>query len=376
MTYALLFILGVVVGAGLAIAIAAMNRKAADRQMRETFTALAGEALDGNSRRLMELLDSTGRRMTEILDGSGKRLSDAAAAQLDGKKALIDQSVAAVAERLELMRQFIQGLEAQRQNEFGQLTSSVTSLSQTAGELHKMLASTQRRGAWGERMAEDVLRLAGLQEGVNYVKQSTADAENGRADFTFLLPNGLKANMDVKFPLEKYKAFLDAASDADRAGHLTGLCQAVRGHIRAVAGRGYIDPKVPTVPYVIVFIPSEQIFSLVLSCQADLIDDALRQRVVLASPLTLYAKLAIMRQAAENFNIMKTADEVIELLGQFHRQWQKYNEEMDKLGRQIEAAGNQFQTVRTTRSNMLQKPLDRIEDLRQARGLPGKDETG
>ena len=40
-----------------------------------------------------------------------------------------------------------------------------------------MLASTQRRGAWGERMAADVLRLAGLQEGVNYVRQSAAEAQ-------------------------------------------------------------------------------------------------------------------------------------------------------------------------------------------------------
>ena len=30
----------------------------------------------------------------------------------------------------------------------------------------------------------------------------------------------------------------------------------------------------------------------------------------------------------------------------------------------------QYETVRTTRTNMLQRPLDKIENLRQSRGLP------
>ena len=310
------FIVGSVLGAAVVLILGVVRARTADRQMRETFTSLASEALDANSRRLVELLE-----------GNAKRLNDTAAAQLDGKKALIDQSLTAVAERLELIRQFVQRVETDRKQDFGRLSSSVATLAATTGELHKMLASTQRRGAWGERMAEDVLRLAGLQENSNYVKQSTADAVSGRADFTFLLPNELKVNMDVKFPLEKYKSYLDATSDDARGLAVRELCAAVRKHVRDVASRGYIDPKAPTVPYVIVFIPSEQIFSLALSSQPDLIDESLQLRVVLGGPLTLYAMLAIMRQAAENFNVMKTADEIISHLAEFRKQWDNYSVE-------------------------------------------------
>jgi len=345
-------ILGIVIGAGITIVVYLIRQKASGQQMREAFAALAGEALDANARRLTET----------------------AAAALDGKKEIIDQAVRAVGERLEQMRQVIQRIETERKQDFGTLSTSVASLATTAGELHKMLASTQRRGAWGERMAEDILRLAGLQEGVNYSKQDAQQVAAGRPDFTFFLPNDLKCNMDVKFPLERYKTYVDAATDEERRAQLDQLVKAVRGHVKEVASRDYIDPKAPTVPYVIVFLPSEQTYGLVLSAQPDLIDEALTQKVVLAGPLTLYAMLAVIRQAAENANIMKTADEVIALLGQFDKQWQKYNEEMDKLGRAIESAANQYQAVRTTRTNMLQKPLDRIEDLRQARGLPGEQQ--
>ena len=203
-----------------------------------------------------------------------------------------------------------------------------------------------------------------MQEGINYTKQSSEQAEAGRPDFTFMLPNNLKVNMDVKFPLERYKSYLDATDDQQRADELQQLVIAVRGHIRAVASRGYIDPAAPTVNYVIVFIPHEQLFSLVMESARDLMDEALSKRIVLASPLTLYAMLSVIRQAAENANVTRRADEIAEILAEFNKQWQKYNEEVDKLGQRIEQASSQFAVVRGTRSNVLQRQLDRIEPLR------------
>ena len=143
--FAIGLLIGALIGAGVALVACHLRSRAAGRQMRETFAALAGEALDRNSRRLSEMADSA----------------------LDGKKELIDKSVAAVNERLEQIRRFIQQIEVDRKQDLGRLSSSVGSLSATAGKLHEMLASSRRRGAWGERMAEDVLRLAGLQEGIN-----------------------------------------------------------------------------------------------------------------------------------------------------------------------------------------------------------------
>jgi len=347
------FALGVLAGLAVAMIVLGLRRRSADAAMREAFAALAGDALDANLRRLAET----------------------AGAALESKKALIDQTLAGVGERVEQVRKYLQQVEAERRQDFGSLSQSVSSLASSTGELHKMLASTQRRGAWGERMAEDVLRLAGLQEGINYVKQSAADAEEGKPDFTFNLPGGLKANMDVKFPLERYKSYLDSQTDQQRQAELEQLVGSVRGHIRAVASRGYIDPKAPTVDYVILFIPSEQIYSLVLEAESDLIDEALGKKIVLASPLTLYAMLAVVRQAAERANIVQTADEVAALLGQFYKEWQKYNEELDRLGQRIDQTARQYDLVRGIRSNALQKPLDRIEQLRTTQGLPGPEDA-
>jgi len=277
MGYFIGFAVGIVVGAGIALLIGKIHSRTGESRMREAFSALAAEALDANS----------------------KRLSEAAGKDLEHKKALIDQTLKNVGEHLTQVNKYLQGVEAERKREFGALGSSITSLSQSAGQLHAVLASTQRRGAWGERMAEDIIRVAGMLEGVNYTKQSSDQAASGRPDFTFSLPNNLAVNMDVKFPLQSYKAYLDAETEEAGAAALRALTTAVRGHIREVASRGYIDAKTTT-NYVIVFLASEQILSSVLASQPDLVDEALGKRVVLAGPMTLYAMLSVIRQAAES----------------------------------------------------------------------------
>lgn len=363
MEFAVGLIVGLVIGVAMTWALLAMrarairaDREALERQMREAFASLAASALDANSDRL------------------GKQT----AGLLDTKKQLIDQAIQNVNERLSKLGEYFNAVEKDRKSEFGRLSESAGALAQTTGELHRMLASTQRRGAWGERMADDILRLAGLAEGVNYTKQSvdaTDEDRKTRPDFTFPLPSDRIVNMDVKFPLDHYRAYLDAESDDVRAERRDQLVRDVKGHVKAVASRGYVDVKAGTVDYVLLFIPSEQIYSLVLEASPDLIDEALQQKVVLASPLTLYAMLAVVRQAAQSANLMKTADEVLNLLAHFNKQWQKYNEEVDRLGRQIETVSKQFREVTGARTNMLQKPLDKIEDLRRQRGLEDEDDA-
>ncbi|MCP4377056.1 MAG: DNA recombination protein RmuC [bacterium] len=341
MEYFIGFAVGIIVGAGIALLAGMIYNRTSGKQMQQAFSALAVDALDANS----------------------KRLGQEAGKNLDSKKALIDQAVVAVNERLTRINTYLQTLEAERKKEFGSLGTSITTLSQTTGQLHAVLASTQRRGAWGERMAEDILQTAGMIENVNYVKQSSEQADSGRPDFTFNMPNNLTVNMDVKFPLESYKAYLDADTKETSGTALRALSKAVRGHIRDVAARGYITDT--TTDYVIVFLASEQILSSVLSDQPDLIDEALGKRVVLAGPMTLYAMLSVIRQAAESTNLMTTASEVINLLGKFTAQWEKYGAEVDKLGKYIDQASRQFESVTTTRTRALHRPLEKIEQLRQ-----------
>src|SRR5438105_1027207 len=89
-------------------------------------------------------------------------------------------------------------------------------------------AAGARRPRWGERMAEDVLRLAGFVDGINYRKRHAISGSGGIPDYTFLLPQGLCVHMDVKFPLSNYLRYLEAGSEVEAERHRREFLKDVR----------------------------------------------------------------------------------------------------------------------------------------------------
>jgi DNA recombination protein RmuC len=209
--------------------------------------------------------------------------------------------------------------------------------------------------------------MAGFIEGINYLKQKTADGS--RPDFTFLLPNNLKINMDVKFPLTNYLSFLEAESETEKNNFKNQFLKDVRSRIKEVTNREYINPSQNTVDYVIVFIPNEQVYTFINEYDRKLLDDALKDKVILSSPITLYAVLAVIRQAVDNFNLERTASQILTLLSEFYNQWDKFKNGMEKMGRRLDDAQREFRDLVSTRTNQLEKPLQKIQQVRETNEL-------
>ena len=184
------------------------------------------------------------------------------------------------------------------------------------------LSSPKARGQWGERMAEDVLRLAGLVEGVNYRKQ-TAIPGGTIPDFTFLLPWRALPAHGCEVPRRQLPAHAGRhRTTPSGTRHGTAFGRDVRDRIRELSGRGYIEPG-QTLDFVLAFIPNEAVYGFIHEQDPALVDDALRQRVVLCSPFTLFAVLAVIRQSVEHAALERTSDEILSVLGGFSQQWDK-----------------------------------------------------
>lgn len=225
-------------------------------------------------------------------------------------------------------------------------------------------------------MAEDVLRLVGFLEGVNYYKQQTLSGSGTRPDYTFRLPQGLVLNMDVKFPLDNYLRFLDATADAERARYRADFLRDVRNHVRAVTTRDYIDPNQNTVDYVLLFIPNEQVYSFINEQDTTVLDEALKSKVIICSPLTLYAILAVIRQGLDNFAFEKSSRQILGALSGFRKQWGEFIKAFDKLGDRITAAQQEYEKLYTTRRRQLDRTIEKIEDLHSEKGLLLEEATG
>ena len=325
-------------------------------------------------------LQALGRSTEEFLKLAKERLSierESSSKELLEKKGLIDQQLLRMSKGLEDVALLMQQLEKDRETKYGALEQQLkqtgeqtAALAQTTNSLREALSSSQARGQWGERMAEDVLRIAGPKEGYNYVKQQTIGDSRTRPDFTFLLPKDLRLNMDVKFPLSNYMQFLEAQTDIERSGYRDSFLRDVRQRIKEIGGRDYINPGQHTVDYVLLFIPNDQVFAFINDLDRTVMDEALRQKVVLCSPVTLFAVLAVIRQAVDNFAIEKASDQMLSILGEFKKQWDKYGDKMEELGKRLDSAQKSFEDLSGTRTRMLDKQINKLEDVRRSRDIP------
>ncbi len=297
--------------------------------------------------------------------------------ELDAKKGLIDQQLHQMTSKLADVSKLMKELEKDRVEKFGELASQLKTatqqsavLMQTTNLLREALASTKARGQWGERMAEDVLRLAGFIENVNYLKQKSIDGAGSRPDFTFILPKDLRLNMDVKFPLDNYLRFLETNLELEKVKFRNDFLRDVKARVKEVTTREYINPEQNTVDYVLLFIPNEQIYSFIHEQDSSILDEGIKNRVIFCSPITLFAVLAVIRQAVDNFALEKTSNEVLSLLGLFKNQWGEFLKKLDLLGKRIEDTQKEYELLMTTRRRQLERPLNKIDDLRSQKGLP------
>ena len=232
-------------------------------------------------------LDALSKSTEEFLKLAKERLEserEISVKELDAKKGLIDQQLQQMTSKLEDASRLMKELEKDRVKKFEQLanqlntaTQQTSALMQTTNLLREALASTKARGQWGERMAEDVLRVAGLIENVNYLKQKAIDATGLRPDFTFLLPENLKLNMDVKFPLDNYIKFLETDLESEKVKFRNSFMRDVKARIKEVTTREYINPEQNTVDYVLLFIPNEQIYSFIHEQDSSILDEGLKK---------------------------------------------------------------------------------------------------
>ncbi len=288
--------------------------------------------------------------------------------ELDLRSSSFVDQVKTIGGQLDKVQGLVGDLQKDKAQQHGQLVNQLKNAATHTRELHDttaalrdVLASPKSRGQWGERMAEDVLQAAGFREGINYRKQQ-ALAGGGIPDFTFILPRGLHLNMDVKFPADNYVRFLEAKDDLERDRCRTAFARDVRARITELRDRGYIDPTT-TVDTMLLFIPNESVYAFLHENDSDLIDLALKQKVVLCSPLTLFSVLAIVRQAVDNFRLERRSSEILEFLVEFEGEWEKFTDHLEKTGRQLETFNKSFETLGSTRRNVLERKLRRVDEL-------------
>lgn len=298
--------------------------------------------------------------------GSKEEIESGVRGLLDSNQKLLDATVKNLQRELKTSREQIGSLKDQNAAIREQLanTAKITEGLQTSTEgLKKVLSNNQLRGNWGEQTAEQLLMAAGFVEKVNYTKQTSSG--EGRPDFTVLLPDGSKLNVDAKFPFNNLLAYQEAKTPATRKEAMTNFKKDVQNKVNQISSKDYIDSEKNTLDFVIMFIPNEMIFSFIYEKLPELNEYSNQRKVVLAGPFGFTAVLRLVLQAYRNFGYEKGLQEILGLITKFQTEYEKFGESMERLGKQLDTAQNTYLEVEGTRHRQLTKVVDQISNKSQ-----------
>ena len=266
----------------------------------------AQEALKSNTELANQLIDERSRTLEE----QTKNLLQPVTEQMHQLKA----SVGDLKSTYEKNRGSVDSLNES-------LTQQINELTSHTGALAGALKSSSARGAWGENQLRNIIDLSGMASYCDFSEQTTAASDDGalRPDLTVRLPNGAFLVVDSKVPLASYLRMQEIDDSAAREAELKGHVKAMQKHVKALSDRRYWELFDDAPDFVVMFVPGESFLADALRAEPGLVDEAMRQRVVIASPMSLMALLLTIARGWQTTLLAENAKKVEEHGRELHR---------------------------------------------------------
>lgn len=312
------------------------NAAERERGLDKTFAALSAEALKSNNETFLQLAQETLKQFHVQAKGD-----------LEQKEKAVEGLVRPIREALQKTEQQIRAMEQERQTAYGALRQHLETLAQTQqqlqGETRNLVQALRRpevRGQWGEMTLKRLAELAGMVEYCDFYEQEQVRAGDGmlRPDMIVRMPDGREIVVDVKTPLDAYLSAAEAVDDALRAKHLEHHARKVRERVRELAGKAYWNQFKQAPDFVVLFIPGDQFLSAALDLDRALLEDALRQKVILATPTSFVALLRAVAYGWRQQALAANAEHIREVGEELYQRLATFSEHLAKLGRSLESS--------------------------------------
>ncbi len=257
---------------------------------------------------LLELKDEIEKRMREAF-------ASASQSQLTQGRADL---LSAAEEKFAPFRSQLDELKKTSAELKGSLTANNESAEKVAKEARKLaeaMTSTTKQGSWGELQLKRVAELTGMLKNIDFVTQETKTTEDGilRPDLVVKLPGERNIIVDAKAPTKNYIEAQNAPNETERTRLLNEFALKIRNHAKQLGAKEYWNQYKPAPEFVILFLPSESLFSVALQIDPSLIEYSWDQKVVIATPTTLLSILRTIAHSWDRVDVEKRAETVIEL---------------------------------------------------------------
>lgn len=296
-------------------------------RLQEAFKSLSIDALRSNMDEFLRLANL-----------SMEKFQASARGDLEQRQKSIADLVAPVRESLEKVDGKVQELEKSRAGAYAALWQQVKSLHDETGKLATALRAPAHRGRWAEIHLRRVVELTGLSDHCDFYEQVTvaADGSTLRPDMVIRLPAGRTVLVDAKAPLGAYLEASQAEGEAARSARLRDHAAQVRQHVSHLRRKSYWESFEESAEFIVMYLPNDGLLAAAQEHDAELLEWALSQRVVLATPATLFALLLTVAHGWKQEKVEINAREIANLGRELHKRVSDAAGHLGKLGRHIE----------------------------------------
>jgi DNA recombination protein RmuC len=333
----------------------------ASERLASTFDQLADRQFQSHSETFLKLARETLSVQTERAKGD-----------LTAREQAIDNLVAPIREALARAERQMQELDKSRSETHGSISRQLEALAASqlalSAETRNLVSALRRpevRGQWGEITLRRLVELAGMVEHCDFVSQSHQPTENGaiRPDMIIHLPEARDLVVDVKTPLDAYLEATEAPSEAERRAALERHATIVAGRIRELAGKAYWSQFERSPEFVILFIPGDQFLSAALAERPALLDDALRQNIILATPTSLVALLKAVAYGWQQTALAHNATEIRASAVQLYERLATFASHLGNVGKSLGDSVRAFNASVGSLERMVLPSARRFTDL-------------
>jgi DNA recombination protein RmuC len=318
----------------------------------------------------------------EVLEKNAAQQSDTllqrGESQLDLKKQSIDLTFEEIKKQLQAATTQIQTFERERTDQYGRITEKLQNvieqelkLGKETAKLRTALTTSQSvRGRWGELVLRNILEQSDLVKGVDFIEQNTATNADGnllKPDVIIRLPQaGQHLVIDAKTSL--FDAYLDSENSPDEAARTEAhkhFAKMLWSRVLDLSSKDYSAHVSDSLPYVVLFVPSEAAIRAAFDIDPDLFKKAMEKKIFITSPATIIPLILLIAQGWRQHRMTKQASELGATVKQLGQRLKTFVERLGKVQSGIETASKAWNEAIEKSWNGQQSVVKSIEKAQE-----------
>ena len=330
--------------------------------MLDSFKSAAADALGQNNKQFLDLAQ------TQFSAHKSEAGTD-----LENRKKAIEDLLKPVKEAIETYKTKVEELGNNSSVSFGKVAEMMekiqathSSLQRETGALVNALRNPRVRGRWGEIGLKRLVEFSGMSAHCDFVEQVVSDGDDDamlKPDMIINLPGNAHVVVDSKLPLDAYLEALETEDENTRNQLIVKHAKALRDRINKLSKKQYWSQFDNSPDFVVLYMEIESAFNAALMTDKNLLQDAINNKIILATPTTLIVILKSVAMSWQQHSVTQNALEIQNTAIELHSRLITFSEYLKDIGEGLKTALTNYNKAIGSYTGRLLPQGKKLEEL-------------